>query len=160
MAARIFPLALLLLVAAACGEPEADPGTAADTSELSLDTPDEEPGLPVDSTRFEPTQRAGAEGLTGTLWLSTSQPEDQDGLSLIAQLEGVPTGQAYSWALHAAACGEPDDVLLPLGYGTEAATQDDRAREGGPLGQTRAAFEPTADGRLEETVWIPLNGAL
>lgn len=154
-------MALVSVLALACGD--ADPGDSPPAGDTipSADRVEEDPGLPMDSVAFEPTGDTDAAGLTGTLWLASSQPQDADGVSLIAQLEGVPAGQAYSWAIHRGRCGEADNVLLPLGYGTEAVDDDaERSQQGGPLGDTRAAFEPTLDGQLEETVWIPLNGEL
>lgn len=154
-------IAALAAVACGGGEPEADPDATAGEVPAAPESrpPGAEPGLPMDSVGFEPAA-AAVDGLTGTLWISTSRPQEQDGLSLIAQLEGVPTQQAYSWAIHRGACGEPDDVVMPLGYGTEADGDEGRSVTGGPLGETRAAFEPSADGGLQETVWVPLNGVL
>ena len=60
-------------------------------------------------------------------------------------------------SLDVGGCDQPDDLVLPLGFGTEA---DARSQTGGPMGQMTAAFEPTMDGAVEETVFLPLDGDL
>lgn len=162
---RIVPLLFLALSASlACGgdaETDTDTGPAAETGAAAEATVPETPGLPSESTEFRTSGATAGTGITGTLWVATSPPGGPDGISLVAQLRNLPSGQSYSWALHRGGCDAPDQPVLRLGYGTAAVGGDaERARQGGPLGETRPAFEPTADGRAEETVWIPFNDAV
>lgn len=117
----------------------------------------EDPGLPLDTARFEPLRAAGDAAIEGMMWVSESPPEQADGISLTAQLRGVPP-RAYGWAVHRGDCSAPDDLVLALGWGTEASRGRDRT--GGPLGEMRPAFEPSLEGEVAETIWVPLNGAL
>lgn len=169
---RALPLVALALAvppALSCGGdagPEGDAGPAAETGAAAETRDPGAPGLPNETTEFRPTgsdsgEGTGNTGLTGTLWVATSQPGGPDGISLVAQLRNVPTGQAYAWALHRGDCAAPDRPVLPLGYGTEATGEDEhRAEQGGPLGEARAAFQPSSDGTAEETVWVPFDGAI
>lgn len=164
-ATRILPLLILAIpTALACGgdgETDTDGRPAAEAGAAAEAPVPEAPGLPFERTDFSPSGAASGSGITGTLWVATSQPGGPDGVSLVAQLRGLPPGQAFSWTLHRGACQAPDQPVLRLGYGTEAVAGDaDRSEQGGPLGETRPAFEPAADGRAEETVWIPFDGAV
>lgn len=149
------PLALAGLTAAGCQDaPRSDDRPAIDPEVADRGPVAEDPGLPTDSTRFTPREGARDGGIDGTLWVSRSPARDADGISLVAQLRGVPA-RSYGWAVHRGGCDGPDDLVLALGWGTEA--NRGRSETGGPLGEMRPAFEPSLEGEVAETVWIPLD---
>lgn len=164
---RRTPLALLGLVALACGGDQPDIGGQAQEGSPAAtrgDTVAEDPGLPTDATEFRPTPSASsaAAGIGGRLWISTAATVEEDGFSLIAQLRGLPEG-AYSWAIHRGDCSAPDHRVLGLGYGTVAEVEGrgpDVANGGGPLGEMRRTFTPRGDGTAEETIFVPLDEEL
>lgn len=151
---RISTLAMLAL-AAACGGDDTAAREPADRA-VAEGPIGEDPGLPTDTSQFAPRGDAGPD-LEGTLWVSRSRPTHEHGISLIAELRGVPP-RAYGWAVHRGGCDAPENLALALGWGTEAAIG--RSVKGGPLGEMKPAFEPSPDGEVAETVWVPFQDGL
>lgn len=153
------PLLATFVLATGCGggDEAARADVDFDTAAVADAPVAEDPGLPIERSSFEPRDVPGAEGVEGELWLTGTGRPQEDGISFVAQLRGVPV-RAYGWAIHRGGCDQPDDVLLPLGWGTEA--NRDRSRSGGALGEVRPAFEPSLEGEVAQTVFVPLGGDL
>ena len=160
-------LPLALVAAIACGGGDTDAGDEAAIPAGESGAIDENPGLPTESSDFRATAWADdpdAARVAGQLWVSGSVGEEE-GISLVAQLEGLPTDRAYAWALHRGTCADADDVALTLGYGSVADATgrgDEVENAGGPVGEGEAplVFNPQQDGTAEETVFVPLGAEL
>ena len=161
----ITTLALLTFTAACAGGEDVDAGDqttdgsfpAAETGPVG-----DNPGLPTEEAEFQATSWGGAGDVGGRLWVSTATSVEEDGVSLVAQVENLPQG-SYSWALHRGECTARDDLLMGLGYGAVADQRgrgEDVANGGGPLGEMPRVFRPFEDGSAEQTVFVPLEEGL